>query len=154
MTPRPGAPPRAGKDPARILRFGLVGCVGFLSDAGGLAVLLAAGVPPVPARVVSIAVALFVTWQLNRRLAFRSPHAPSVAEFARYVAVGATSSLVNFLVYTGLLVTGVITAPLLATAAGSAAAMTVTFLGLDRFVFGPGPLRPGARRQGPRSTPR
>lgn len=154
MTDGPGNEPAPAKDPARILRFGLVGGVGFLTDAGCLAALLMAGASPLPARLGSIAVALFVTWQLNRRMAFRSPLPPSIGEFSRYVAVGATSSAVNFAVYSALLLTSASTAPLLATAVGSAVAMTVTFLGLDRLVFGRVAVRQAARRPGPRSTPR
>jgi putative flippase GtrA len=144
----------SARDPARVLRFGFVGGVGFLTDAGCLAALLTAGAAPVPARLGSIAMALLVTWLLNRRLAFRSPLPPSLGEFSRYAAVGATSSAINFAVYSALLLTTASVTPLMATAAGSAVAMTVTFLGLERFVFGRAALRRAARRPGPRSSPR
>ncbi|MCP8939764.1 GtrA family protein [Alsobacter sp. SYSU M60028] len=120
---------------SRLARFVGVGGTGFLADAGVLSVLVAAGLDPLPARLASILFALTVTWQLNRRITFGLSGRGTSREFAHYLSLGAISSLVNYAVYAGVLASGLSASPLLALAAGSAVAMAVTFVGLDRIVF-------------------
>lgn len=129
----PSRQPLAG----RLARFAIVGSVGFAVDAGALWLLTRAGVPPLAGRLASIGVALFVTWRLNRSVTFRAAGAGSALEFGQYVLVGAVSSAVNYATFAGLIGSGAISSPLAALAVGSAVAMTVTFLGLDRIVYRP-----------------
>lgn len=126
----------------RIASFGLVGAIGFAVDAGVLALLLAFLSPdPFLARLGSMAVALGVTWLLNRTLTFGASDRPVAVEGARYGGIGAASGLVNYLVYSGLLLVLPALHPLLALVAGSAAAMVFSYLGYSRLVFDrrPGP---------------
>ncbi len=126
----------------QIAKFGLVGGTGFLVDAGLLALLLHGGLTPLPARLVSILVALTATWQLNRRVTFSMGGAGSLGEFGQYLGLGAATSALNYAIYAALLASGVTNSPFVALMAGSAAAMVVTFVGLDQVIFrkraGPG----------------
>lgn len=50
--------------------FVVAGVVGFAADAGMLYAALALGLGPYAGRVLSVLFAIWVTWQVNRRLAF------------------------------------------------------------------------------------
>lgn len=126
----------------RIASFGFVGAIGFAVDAGVLALILALlPADPFLARLGSMAVALAATWLLNRTLTFGASHRPAVVEGARYGGIGAASGLVNYLVYSAVLVVLPGFHPLLALVIGSAAAMVFSYLGYSRLVFdrAPGP---------------
>lgn len=135
MTPTPRATPSAAR---RVGPFLVAGAAGFLVDAGVLRLLTAsADLPELPARLVSIGVALFVTWRINRRFVFRAPGRGTLREFGRYLAVGASTSLLNYAVFAALVVfAGVAALPALAVA--SLTAMVASYLGYDRLVFGRG----------------
>ncbi|MCF3642541.1 GtrA family protein [Rhizobium sp. TRM95111] len=121
----------------RLLAFAVAGAIGFLVDAGMLALLLAATpLGPFLARIVAIATAMAVTWFVNRRVTFgRSPHSLA-SEGARYGGVGLSSALLNYAVYSGLVLALPWLNPVLAVAAASAVAMVWSYLGYSRFVFG------------------
>ena len=135
VTPTPRATPSAAR---RIGPFLVAGAAGFLVDAGVLRLLISSAEwPELPARLVSIGIALFVTWRINRRFAFRAPGRGTVREFGRYLAVGASTSLLNFAVFAALVVfAGIAALPALAVASGTA--MVASYLGYDRLVFGRG----------------
>lgn len=121
----------------RLARFAIVGAIGFLADAAALAIVLAATpLGPFAGRVVSVAFALTVTWLLNRRFTFGASDRATAVEGVRYGGVGIATSVVNYLVYTALLVMVPALSPLLALATASVAAMALSFLGYSRFVFG------------------
>ena len=118
----------------RFSRFLVVGGLGFVVDAGILAVLLGLGLGPFVSRAVSITVAVILTWRLNR-VAFGPSQDGGVREFGRYLAVVAGSTSVNAAVY-GLALTmlpGL--SPLIALILGSAAGLGLTFTGCSRFAF-------------------
>lgn len=120
----------------KLLRFGIVGSVGFLVDAGILALLLAiTPFGPFLSRAIAITIAMAATWYLNRRFTFGASRHSIVREGFRYGSVGLTSSLVNYLVYTALLVTFPPLQPLAALVISSIAAMAFSFFGYSRFVF-------------------
>ncbi len=126
---------------SRLLRYVLVGGIGFLVDAGVLSWLVAAELAnPVLARCLSFPPAVLVTWALNRRLVFSSSArstAERAHEYGRYFAVQLFGALVNLGVYT-LLVTHLATLrawPVGALAAGSAVALAFNFLGARYWVF-------------------
>jgi putative flippase GtrA len=121
---------------ARFRRFLVVGAVGFLADAGLLAALLAAGSGPFAARAASLAAAVLLTWRLNRRV-FGPGGEGAAHELGRYLAVVAASAGVNAAVYVLVLTLAPGAPPLLALAAGSVAALGVSFAGCDRFAFRP-----------------
>ena len=116
------------------LRFGMVGAIGFVVDAGVLQLLLAAGWAAVPARAVAIPVAVFATWVLNRSFTFpEAQQGPALPSLVRYAGVSATGAAVNFAVYTALVFLSV--QPLAALALGSIVAMAVNYLGSKHFAF-------------------
>ena len=121
----------------QILRYGLVGGVGFVVDAGLLYALIAVGGDPYLSRLGSFAVAVTVTWALNRRWTFgRRGRAGAARSYLGYALVQLGGAAANFLVYAAVL--GVL-APtpgnaVLALAAGSVAGLAVNFTGA-RLVF-------------------
>lgn len=120
----------------RLLGFAVVGAVGFLADAGMLALLLdVTPLGPLAARVLSIGFALAVTWQLNRNFTFGRSHRGVFSEGARYSGVGVATSLFNYAVYSALVLALPQLLPLLALGIASAAAMALSFLGYSRIVF-------------------
>jgi putative flippase GtrA len=120
----------------RFLRFVLAGGIGFIVDAGVLALLLAVTpLDPFSARLLSIAVALATTWMLNRHITFGPSGRPPAVEGARYGGVGAATSIVNYLVYSALLVAFPSMPPLAALVVASAVAMALSYLGYSRLVF-------------------
>ena len=121
---------------SRILRFVVVGGIGFIADAGMLVLLLAeTPLGPFAARLVSVAFGLAVTWLCNRTLTFQPSSRGMLREGARYGGVGITTSIVNYVIYSGLLVAMPWMAPLLALVIASLAAMTLSYLGYSRLVF-------------------
>lgn len=120
----------------RVGRFLVVGGVGFLADAGMLALLTAwFGIDPLLARIGSIGFALSVTWMLNRNLTFGPSRRAMAVEGARYGGVGIGTSLVNYAVYSGLMLAIPVLPPVAALAAASIAAMALSYLGYSRLVF-------------------
>jgi putative flippase GtrA len=121
---------------SRILRFVLVGGIGFVADAGMLALLLqATPLGPFAARLISVGFALAVTWLCNRTLTFQPSSRGVLREGARYGGIGVTTSIVNYVIYSGLLLAMPGTPPLLALVIASLAAMTFSYLGYSKLVF-------------------
>ena len=121
---------------SRILRFVVVGGIGFVADGAILALLLAATpLGPFGARLVSIAFGLAVTWLCNRTLTFQPSSRGMLREGARYGGVGITTSVFNYLVYSVLLLAVPWMPPLVALVLASLAAMALSYLGYSRLVF-------------------
>lgn len=121
----------------RILLFAIVGSAGFLVDAGVLALLLEiTPLGPFSARVVAIAVAMLVTFWLNRTFTFERSGRGLAAEGTRYGGVGVSAALLNYAVYSAILLAFPTLWPVLAVAIASLVAMVWSFLGYSRFVFG------------------
>lgn len=120
----------------RLVRFLFAGGVGFVADAAALWLLLAVTpLGPFVARLLSIGFALTVTWLINRHFTF-SPSSRGIAkEGARYGGVGIATSIVNYLVYSAILLTLPAMPPLAALAIASLIAMALSFLGYSRLVF-------------------
>ena len=120
----------------RLLRFAVVGGAGFLVDASMLALLLTfTPMSAIPARALAILTALAATWYLNRRFTFGASRYSVIREGFRYGSVGLTSALVNYLIFTGLLLTIPTLNPFAALVFSSIAAMGFSFFGYSRFVF-------------------
>jgi len=120
----------------KLLRFGLVGCAGFAVDAAVLMLLLdVTSLGPFAARALAIAVAMTTTWLLNRSFTFGASRLSLAVEGFRYGSVGVTSALVNYTLYSGLLISIPILKPLAALVLASIAAMAFSFFGYSRFVF-------------------
>ncbi|WP_411034385.1 GtrA family protein [Shinella sp. BYT-45] len=121
----------------RVLLFAIVGGAGFLVDAGVLALLLrVTPLGPLAARVIAIAAAMLFTFWLNRTFTFGRSDRGLAAEGARYGGVGIGAALLNYAVYSALVLAFPTLWPVLAVAIASLAAMAWSFLGYSRFVFG------------------
>jgi putative flippase GtrA len=121
----------------RLVLFVLAGGAGFLVDAGVLALLLkVTALGPFAARVFAIAAAMLFTFWLNRTFTFGRSGRALAAEGARYGGVGIGAAVLNYAVYSALLLVFPALRPVLAVAVASLAAMLFSFLGYSRFVFG------------------
>lgn len=120
-------------------RFGwflVAGSIGFLADAGMLALLLhVSPLGPLVARGVAILFALSVTWFFNRVVTFGRSRFPLLLEGARYGSVGVLSAILNYAVYASLLLAFPALHPLAALIVASLAAMAFSWAGYSRFVF-------------------
>ena len=122
----------------QILRFGVVGSVGFIFDGGLLWLLLTIGINPYHARLISFPIAVIITWWLNRVWTFNSAaQAKPFSQLNRYILTQMLGALTNYSVYTlYLLIFYASSGHVLAGfALGSAFGMVVNFLGMRRLVF-------------------
>lgn len=112
------------------------GSLAFIADMGLFQLLHGwLGVALPIARLMSIAVAMVVSWLINRTITFAMPGPPRVAEFLRFAAVAWMSSVLNYAVFIAILFTRPQTFPAIAIAAATAVAMTVSYLGMRVAVF-------------------
>ena len=134
--------------PARTLRreaagFAAVGAIGFAVDAGLTMLIAHSGwLSPVAARLPATAIAIAVTFLLNRRWTFAS-QGRWFDEFGRYVGISLGGAAVNYAGYAlFLLAAGALDLTtrhaaivFLAVASGSAAAAVFNFLGARYVAF-------------------
>jgi putative flippase GtrA len=120
----------------QIVKFAVTGCVGFGVDSGILYILLHAGFGPYVARAVSIPVAMFTTWTINRNWSFQKSDKRWSIELIQYVSVAGFAALINYSVYALALqfIAGI--TPFWALVLASAVAMFVSYFGYGRVVFG------------------
>lgn len=125
----------------------MVGGCGFLVDAGVLAVAVHAyHIDAIAARVVSFAVAVCVTWALNRNFTFGVPKGRGLSrEFLLYLVVSLLGFATNFVVYAALVKTVAITAqyPVIALVPSSLLAAWVNYAGAAHIAFRPSPDQDG-----------
>jgi putative flippase GtrA len=120
--------------------FGLVGTVGFATDATlFLALTQGLAVPPLPARALAFVPATAVTWLLNRHFVFRT-HAGlhrKRDEYARHLATQSLGIAINFACFYAALRAGLgrHSAQLVPLAIGSLAGMGFNYLGSRGFVY-------------------
>ena len=118
--------------------FVFIGTIGFLVDAGltqsGASLL---GLPPIVARIPAIALAIFVTFLLNKRFTFKGTEKKFWLALCSYTLSQGAAQSVNFGVYTMmiLLVPALKSFLFLAVAAGSISAMALSFLLYKFWVF-------------------
>src|SRR3954468_11345691 len=94
-------PPRLRSERQRFLIYLMVGTVGFIVDAGLVAIQVhILGIGPYVARGPSFAAAVTVTWLLNRAHTFKGleRHSPATA-YRRYVLAQVVGVLTNLGVY-------------------------------------------------------
>lgn len=114
--------------------FLIVGILAFGVDAGGLWLLMQAGIPPLPARLASLAVAMTVAWYGNRTFSFQVDGPPTWHEYLRYLTLAGGVAVLNYTVY-ALLVAGWQMQPVLATALATGVSMVFSFSGMKFGVF-------------------
>lgn len=120
----------------KLVRFAIAGGIGFLVDAGILTALLAlTPLGPYIARLIAITLAMAATWAFNRNFTFDRSGRSLAAEGCRYGSVGVTAALVNYGLYSALLLSLPALQPLAALIVASFASMVFSFFGYSRFVF-------------------
>jgi putative flippase GtrA len=124
-----------------LLRFGVVGVVGFVVDAAVLTAAITLGLGPWLGRALSYLVAATTTFALNRAWTFRgAARAQPVWQWATFLLVNLVGFAFNYGTYAALieLIPIVAANPVLGVAAGSLAGMVGNFVLSRRFVFGQG----------------
>ncbi|MEM5471158.1 GtrA family protein [Hoeflea sp. AS60] len=120
--------------------FLFAGAIGFVVDMGVLWLLLDFKLlDPFTARAPAIGAALVCSYIINRTFTFGASGRKVAAEGIRYGSVGLISTLINYSVYSGLLLILPGISPYVALIFGSGSATSFAYLGYSRFVFGPGP---------------
>jgi putative flippase GtrA len=127
----------------QIPAFAAIGLLGYFVDAAITYVCAKyLGLSPELARPPGFLVATIVNFTLNRSITFRRSRAPLVRAFLRYCGVAAIGLGVNYSVYSVCVVlaprVGIVVTPAilpLFVAAGSGAAMVLTFVGFRFFAF-------------------
>lgn len=125
----------------RLAGFALVGGTGFLVHAGAVFALTHfANMGNLLAWFPAFVLAVFVTWALNRILAFRglSREKTKRAEAGKYFAVQSAGAAINLIVYALLAVGSVALLgqyPVIALAIGSIAAFVFNYIALRKFVY-------------------
>ncbi|MDQ7249468.1 GtrA family protein [Dongia sedimenti] len=132
---RPG-----GKVAGQILRFGIVGGIGFLVDAGLLHLMLRLGLGYYGGRAVSFLAAASATWILNRSFTFRRETSPArhpAGEWLAYLGLMVIGGVVNYGTYALAveLAEPVRRYPVLGVALGSIAGMAINFWSAKTMVF-------------------
>jgi putative flippase GtrA len=129
-----------GKVAGQILRFGIVGGLGFLVDAGLLEVMLLLGLGYYGGRAVSFLAAATATWILNRSFTFRRETRsgmPAAGEWLTYLVLMVVGGVVNYGIYALAveLSEPVRRYPVLGVALGSIAGMAINFWTAKTMVF-------------------
>lgn len=122
-----------------VFRFGVVGVVGFVVDAGVLELGLRAGTGPWAGRVFSYLAAATTTFWLNRAWTFKGADRsrPLTSDWSLFLLVNLVGFGCNYGTYAALITTVPLVRelPVLGVAAGALAGMTGNFLLSRRYVF-------------------
>ena len=116
-------------------RFAIVGGLGFVIDSCFTLALIHRGIDPYTARVFSIALAMMVTWRLNRALTFETRGSDQAAEGIRYFTVVMIAAVLNYAIYAGLLLSIPTLPPLLAIILAIGSVTLLSFAGYRHLVF-------------------
>lgn len=123
----------------RPIRFLGVGGLGLVTDLAVFTAVIEHGVPPLAARLVSLAVATLITWRLNRALTFEHSGRRPADEAMRYATVAALAQGVSYAIFAVLVFTAFRTIPQLAVLFGAVAGTFVSYSGQALFAFRPRP---------------
>ena len=124
-----------------IFRFGCVGVVGFLVDAGALYLLLQLGLGFYAGRAISFLLATLATWSLNRTFTFKArralPAQSLLREFGKYLLAMSAGGCLNYLTYCFVisLLPHAPVSPLIGVAVGSIAGLFVNFTAARFWVY-------------------
>lgn len=121
----------------RPLRFLAVGALGLIADLGIFTILIAHGLHPLLARLISLGAATVVTWRLNRAVTFDRSGRRQAAEALRYATIAGAAQAVSYGVFAVLVLTVLASAPQLAVLAGAAVAALFSYEGQAHFAFRP-----------------
>jgi putative flippase GtrA len=135
-----GASGPIGRLAARVprpLRFLGVGAVGLFTDLAVFTAIPQHLEHPLRVRLVSLAVATLVTWQLNRTVTFARSGRRAHAEAVRYAVVTAVAQGTSYAVFAVLVLTVLGFLPQAATVIGAAVAALVSYNGHRLYAFAP-----------------
>ncbi len=121
----------------RPLRFLGVGGLGLLTDLAVFTLVDALGPHPLAARIVSLAVATFVTWRLNRALTFDKSGRRQRDEAIRYALVTLAAQGTSYAIFAALVLTSLHWLPQAALLTGAAIGAVVSYNGHRLFAFSP-----------------
>jgi putative flippase GtrA len=128
--------------------FVLAGVAALVVDTVMLALLTrGAGASPFVARPFGIAMAMVVSFLINRTVTFQAPGRPSFVELSRFAGVSITSQVVNYAVFAGLLVLWPRLVPELALFLACFVSMFVSYVGFRFGVFGAAGPKVGDNRR-------
>ena len=120
-------------------QFAIAGILGLLVDVLSLYLFLFLDCNRLIARVLAFLLAVFTTWQVNRRTTFRnaSANTPLLLEFGKYLLAMIGGGMMNLLCSSLLLylVPAHPMLPMLAVGLGSIAGMGFNFCAAKWFVF-------------------
>lgn len=122
-------------------RFSLVGGLGFVVDAGLLALFTKVmGLNPFGWRLVSFLAAATVTWILHRTYTFAATGLPWRSQWLKFILFNGLGALLNFAVYFALLLYGLapLNDPLVAVTISAIIAWIFNFIVSKYLVFGRG----------------
>ncbi len=126
--------PRAFAEPrillVHLIKFSLVGIVGFMIDSGVLMLLVAAGLDPFSGRLCSFLVAASSTWYCNRRFTFRDRRSTArTRQWLSFLAANSLGAIVNYGTFALLVLfhSTVARHPVLGVAAGSIMGLACNF---------------------------
>lgn len=126
------------------LKFTAVSCLGFVTDVAALKLGLALGLSTAIARLISLILAMQVTFTVNGVFVFRCLSLPRMPrQWAGYMGSNGLGNLCNYLIFLGLVASGlpVVSGKLEALTVGSLSAWAINYLGARLIAFG------GLRRQ-------
>ena len=132
----------------RLLRFGIVGVIGFVVDAGVLMLLTGPlSMNPYVARIPSFILAATATWLCNRYWTFSDRRSQRrLREWGGYMTAMVAGGLVNYAAFAIAVATldTVRMFPAIGVAIGSVAGMFVNYASSSRLIFGRDRQRPPA----------
>ena len=112
------------------------GGLAFVTDAGILSLLTrGVGLDPFSARLIAIACAMVVGFFAHRRLTFAVKDPATFQQFAKFLSVAITASVINYAIYAGVLLLRPATEPLAALVFATAISMSVSYAGMRFGVF-------------------
>ncbi len=118
--------------------FAIAGSAGFFVDTSVLYLALMLGAGAYAGRFLSFFCAVFVTWQINRRVTFVTlKHQSILAEWCRYATAMLLGGLVNLAVYAATLryLPDTLERPLIGVALGSGVALLFNYSSSKFWVF-------------------
>ena len=124
----------------RIMKFGMIGAIGFVIEAVILTILYREhGVNVLLARIMSFSAATLATWLLNRSFTFRETLAdrPKHKEYSLYMAIQIGGASLNFLVFILLIMLfpTLGTIPVVPLAVGALFGFLFNYMGLRHWVY-------------------
>jgi putative flippase GtrA len=94
-----------------------------------------AAVDPFTSRLVAVLIATVVAWLMHRTVTFAVSAPPSLGEFARFVTVSWSASVLNYVTYAVILLVRPTTLPLLALIVSTGLAAFFSYAGFRLGVF-------------------